>query len=76
MLVLTRTIGESFRIGDDVEIMVADTNGVTVKLGIEAPKCIKVNRREVHERIAAESISNTVKCYPSELISNSRYSQG
>lgn len=32
MLVLTRAIGESFRIGDDVEILVADTNGAAVKL--------------------------------------------
>lgn len=56
MLVFTRTVGESFRIGDDVEILVADTNGVAVKLGIEAPKHIKVNRMEVHERIASRAI--------------------
>lgn len=55
MLVLTRAIGESFRIGGDVEILVADTNGVAVKLGVEAPRHIKVNRKEVHERISAIS---------------------
>lgn len=51
MLIFTRNVGESFRIGDDVEVLVADTNGVGVKLGIEAPRHIKVNRKEVHERI-------------------------
>ena len=55
MLVFTRTVGESFRIGDDVEILVADTNGVAVKLGVEAPRHIKVNRKEVHERISSDS---------------------
>ena len=55
MLVLTRTIGESFRIGDDVEILVADANGIAVKLGIEAPRHVQVHRQEVHERIGATS---------------------
>ncbi len=55
MLVLTRTIGESFRIGDDVEVLVADANGVAVKLGVEAHRHIKVNRKEVHDRIALDS---------------------
>ena len=58
MLVFTRNVGESFRIGDDVEIVVADTNGVAVKLGIEAPKHIRVNRKEVHERIVSGSRHN------------------
>lgn len=46
MLVLTRAIGESFRIGDDVEILVADTSGVAAKLEIKAPRHIKVNRKK------------------------------
>lgn len=45
MLILTRKVGESIRIGDDVEILVAGTNGVAVKLGVEAPKNIQVHRR-------------------------------
>lgn len=57
MLVFTRTVEESFRIEDDVEILVADTNGVAVKLEVEAPKNIKVNRKEVHERIGTTSDS-------------------
>lgn len=70
MLVLTRSIGESFRIGDDVEILVADTNGVAVKLGIEAPRDIKVNRKEVLERIASGSIKVPEGSYASKLTSN------
>lgn len=72
MLVLTRAIGESFRIGSDVEILVADAYGVAVKLGVEAPRHIKVNRKEVHERIAAESSAKAKDCYSSILVSNSR----
>lgn len=72
LLVFTRIVGESFRIGGDVKILIADTNGLAVKLGIEAPKHIKVNRMEVHERIAAVSSQNAKECYPSKPISNSR----
>lgn len=72
MLVLTRAIGESFRIGDDVEILVADANGVAVKLGVEAPRHIKVNRKEVHERIASRAIKTPEGTYASKLITNSR----
>lgn len=72
MLVLSRTVGESFRIGDDVEILVADTNGVAVKLGVEAPRHIQVNRKEVHERIAATPSPMAKERYSSKLMSNSR----
>ena len=41
--------------GDDVEILVADANGIAVKLGIEAPRHVQVHRQEVHERIGATS---------------------
>lgn len=71
MLVFTRNVGESFRIGDDVEILVADANGIAVKLGIEAPRHIKVNRKEVHERIASPA-PLTKERYSSKLMSNSR----
>lgn len=72
MLVFTRTVGESFWIGDDVEILVADTNGVAVKLGVEAPRHIKVNRKEVHERIGAAPSPMTKERYSSKLMSSSR----
>ena len=58
MLVNTRTVGESFRIGDGIKILVAGTNGLSVKLGVDAPRHIQVHRNEVHERIAASAASN------------------
>lgn len=58
MLVFTRIVGESFRIGDDVEILVADANGVAVKLGVEAPRHIQVHREEVYERISKIEIQS------------------
>lgn len=72
MLVLTRAIGESFRIGDDVEILVADTNGVAVKLGIEAPKCVPVHRKEIYECIFPIPSPLAKQSYPSKLMPNSR----
>ncbi len=46
MLVLSRTIGETIKIGDDITIMVTDVRGKHVRLGIEAPKELKIIRLE------------------------------
>jgi carbon storage regulator len=55
MLVLTRKLGESIRIGDNIIIKVVDLDSRHVKLGIEAPKIISVNREEIFERIQEEN---------------------
>ncbi|MCX7725282.1 MAG: carbon storage regulator CsrA [Chitinispirillaceae bacterium] len=55
MLVLTRKLGESIRIGDNIIIKVVELDGKHVKLGIEAPKSISVNREEIYERIQREN---------------------
>jgi carbon storage regulator len=55
MLVLTRKLGESIRIGDDIIIKVVDLDSRHVKLGIEAPKKVSVNRQEIYERIQKEN---------------------
>jgi carbon storage regulator len=55
MLVLTRKLGESIRIGDNIIIKVVDLDGRHVKIGIEAPKNIAVNREEIYERIQNEN---------------------
>ncbi|KGS16084.1 MULTISPECIES: carbon storage regulator CsrA [Pseudomonas syringae group] len=52
MLVLTREIGEKFSIGDDITVQILGINGNQVRLGISAPKDIKVHRAEVYKRIA------------------------
>ena len=51
MLVISRTIGDSFRIGDDVVIAVVDVSGNAAKLGISAPKNISIHREEIYDKI-------------------------
>lgn len=55
MLVLTRKLGESIRIGDTITVKIVDLDGRHVKLGIEAPKNVSVNREEIYERIQREN---------------------
>jgi carbon storage regulator len=55
MLVLTRKINEKIIIGDNVEIVLVDIGKDQVKIGINAPKNIKVHRWEVYEEIQREN---------------------
>jgi carbon storage regulator len=55
MLVLTRKIEETIRIGDHISIKVIDIDNRQVKLGIEAPKNVAINREEIYLRIQAEN---------------------
>jgi carbon storage regulator len=50
MLILTRRIGESVRIGDDVEVTVMAINGSQVRIGVKAPRHVVVDREEIAER--------------------------
>jgi len=54
MLILTRRIGEKLIIGDNVTVTVLGVKGAQVRIGIEAPRDVKVNREEVHQRILKE----------------------
>ena len=51
MLVLSRKLGESIMLGDDVVITIVGIGGRQVRLGIDAPPEVKVHREEVYERI-------------------------
>lgn len=53
MLILTRRIGETIRIGEDVSITVMGIRGHEIRVGIHAPKSIPVHREEIYLRIAA-----------------------
>lgn len=54
MLILTRRIGESIVIGDDVTITVLGVKGNQVRVGVNAPKEVSVHREEIYERIMHE----------------------
>ncbi len=56
MLVLTRKISESIKIGDDITITVIDINATHVKLGIDAPSVQKIYRKELYDKIKSENI--------------------
>jgi carbon storage regulator len=54
MLILTRRIGETIRIGDDVSVTVLDIRGSQIRLGIQAPMSVSVHREEIFERLVEE----------------------
>ncbi|MGH6636041.1 MAG: carbon storage regulator CsrA [Gammaproteobacteria bacterium] len=54
MLILTRRVGESLMIADDVSITVLGIKGNQVRLGVNAPKEISVHREEIYQRIQQE----------------------
>lgn len=56
MLVLTRKINEKIVIGDDIEIVLVDVTKDQVKIGINAPRNVKVHRWEVYEEIQKENL--------------------
>jgi len=55
MLILTRKEGEALIIGDNVKVAVSVVKGDQVRIGIEAPKDVVVNREEVHKGIQKQS---------------------
>ena len=58
MLILTRRIGETLIIGDDVNITVLGVKGNQVRLGINSPKDVSVHREEIYLRIQQEKQSD------------------
>ena len=66
MLILSRKINERIIIGDQIEISVVDIKGDQVKIGIQAPKNVKVFRLEVYRAIQQENIE-AVKAVPDRI---------
>jgi len=60
MLILTRKVGESLRIGDDVSVVVLGVKGNQVRIGVDAPKSVSVHREEIYNRIQDENDDDNI----------------
>jgi carbon storage regulator len=56
MLILTRKVGETVMIGDNVTVAIIGVKGNQIRIGINAPKDVPVHRKEIHERIRHEQL--------------------
>ena len=56
MLTLTRSVGETIRIGDDIEVHVVEVRGGTVRLGFKAPREVAIHREEVYRQIVEANL--------------------
>jgi carbon storage regulator len=56
VLTLTRSVGETIRIGDDIEVHVVEVRGGTVRLGFKAPREVTIHREEVYRQIAEANL--------------------
>lgn len=61
MLILTRRVGETLMIGDNVTVTVLRVKGNQVRLGVNAPKDVSVHREEIFERIQQEDTDESVE---------------
>jgi carbon storage regulator len=55
MLILTRKVGETIVINDNIRVTVLSVKGNQIRLGVDAPEDVPVHRQEIHKRIKAEA---------------------
>ena len=58
MLILTRRLGESVKIGEDVTVCIMGVRGPVVRLGFTAPQDVAVHREEIYQRVQADRSAN------------------
>ena len=61
MLILTRRVGETLMVGDDVTVTVLGVKGNQVRIGVNAPKDVAVHREEIYQRIRNENAEDEVE---------------
>ena len=61
MLILTRRVGETLMIGDDVKVSVLGVKGNQVRVGVSAPRDVAVHREEIYRRICNENTLQPVR---------------
>ena len=61
MLILTRRVGEALMVGDDTKIVVLGVKGSQIRLGINAPKDVKVHREEIYEMNNVDTSESATK---------------
>jgi carbon storage regulator len=54
MLILTRRVGETLNIGDDITVTVLNVKGNQVRIGVNAPKDVTVHREEIYQKVQQE----------------------
>lgn len=70
MLILTRRVGETLMIGDDVTVTVLGVKGNQVRIGVNAPRDVAVHREEIYERIKREQAAQAAAQQGGEVPDN------
>lgn len=68
MLILTRRVGETLMIGDDVTVTVLGVKGNQVRIGVNAPRDVAVHREEIYERIKREQAAQAAAQHGGDVV--------